>query len=69
MAKINFEKAVEKTIHSGKIPGQYFMDCDSIQELVRIAREDDVFDAINKAFCAGMVAGNHATLKQGLKRL
>ena len=69
MAKINFEKAVQRTIESRKIPSQYFMDCDSMMELVRIIKDGGFFDAINKAFCAGLVAGNHATLKYGLKRL
>lgn len=69
MAAINFDKAVAKTIESGKIPGQYFMDCDSMMELVRIAKTGDFYDVINKAYCAGMVAGNHATLKHGIKRL
>ena len=69
MAKINFEKAVQKTIGSGKIPNQYYMDCDSMMELVRIIKNGDFYDAINKAFCAGLIAGNRATVKYGLKRL
>ena len=69
MALINFDKAVQKTIGGGKIPSRYYMDFDSLQELVRIAKENDIYDAINKAFCAGMVAGNRATIKHQLKRL
>lgn len=69
MAKINFEKAIKRTIDNKKVPGQYFMDGDSLHELIEIARKCDIFDAINKAYCAGMIAGNHATLKHGIKRL
>ena len=69
MAAINFDKAVQKTIGSNKIPGRYFMDSGSMKELMWIAKKKSIWDAINKAFCAGIVAGNHATLKHGLRRL
>lgn len=67
MAAINFDKAAEKAIK--KIPSQYFMDCDTMAELIRIAKAGAVFDALHKAYCAGIVAGNHATLTHGIKRL
>lgn len=69
MASINFEKAVKKTLESGKIPTQYFLSWDELAELMSIAKARDFYDAITKAFCAGMQAGNHCTIDHGLKRL
>ena len=69
MANINFEKCKQKVALSGKIPGMYFLNLEEMAELLQIASGGDIWDAICKAFYAGFIAGNHATLKQNLKRM
>ena len=69
MANINFEKCRQKVALSGKIPSAYFLNLDEVTELWRIASDGDIFDALCKAFYAGFIAGNHATLKHNLKRM
>lgn len=66
MAKRNFEKAVDDVF--AKVPDNYFLNGDELMELVAIAKKRDFYDAITKAFCAGIQAGNRATLKHNLKR-
>lgn len=54
-----------------KLPSGYFLSASDIVELREIANssDDGIFEAISLAFAAGVVAGNHATIKHSLKLL
>ena len=65
---MNFEKAKKKVIFDGKLPDRYFLTSDDLTELF-ITAQTDIWDALCKAFYAGVIAGNHATVTHSLPKM
>lgn len=65
---MNLEKAKKKVVFDGKLPDRYFLTSDDLAELFTIA-QTDLWDALCKAFYAGVIAGNHATVTHDLKKM
>ena len=68
MKTVNLEKAKKKVVFDGKLPDRYFLTSDDLAELFTIA-QTDLWDALCKAFYAGVIAGNHATVTHDLKKM
>lgn len=65
----NFDKCVKAVGESGIVPGAYFLSLDDVYILMKMAKDEDMFDMIYKCYCAGFRAGNRCTLRLGLKAL
>lgn len=65
---MNFDKAKQKVVFENRLPSAYFLTSDDMAELFIIA-QDSLWDALCKAFYAGVVEGNRATLTHNLKRM
>lgn len=74
---MNLQKAKEKVFskptanRKTQIPSSYFLSASDMIELSEIARTCDngIFEVIALAFSAGVIVGNHATIKHNLELL
>ena len=71
---MNLQKAKEKVFskptanRKTKLPSGYFLSASEMVELSNIAQtgDDGIFEVIALAFSAGVIAGNHATIKHNI---